>query len=219
MHNRRTFLEDALSSVAVLANGNQHKVRKLSDIVKANLGRAIFFTGVGKPGFVAMKQAATLQSLNLRSHYLHPMNGNHGDIGMIPAEEPSLLIILSKSGSSSELEVLCDNVKKLRPNCTTCLVSMSYFDNDLDAYRFIDSKSKQFDKVINFNIQSGELDGYGIVPTVSNAIFELALSAAIIDAMSETDNASDKALLSNLLTSHPSGTLHAKVTKLLDIMP
>ncbi|KAK8923650.1 putative arabinose 5-phosphate isomerase [Platanthera zijinensis] len=63
---------------------------------------AIFFSGVGKSGFVANKLSQTLASLGfIRSAYLPPIDALHGDIGAIfPAD---ILVLISKSGSSDEL--------------------------------------------------------------------------------------------------------------------
>jgi arabinose-5-phosphate isomerase len=60
---------------------------------------AIFFSGVGKSGAVAMKLAQTLASLGLaRSSFLCPINALHGDLGaLFPLD---ILILLSKSGAS-----------------------------------------------------------------------------------------------------------------------
>lgn len=63
---------------------------------------AVFFSGIGKSGFVAHKLSKTLASLGFcRSHYLSPGDALHGDIGaLFPSD---LLVLISKSGSSDEL--------------------------------------------------------------------------------------------------------------------
>ncbi|KAJ6850380.1 putative arabinose 5-phosphate isomerase [Iris pallida] len=64
---------------------------------------AVFFTGVGKSGFVAQKLSQTLASLGgpQRSSFLSPVDALHGDLGSLRPGD--LLILLSKSGSSAEL--------------------------------------------------------------------------------------------------------------------
>ncbi|KAL0903304.1 hypothetical protein M5K25_027673 [Dendrobium thyrsiflorum] len=63
---------------------------------------AVFFSGIGKSGFVAHKLSQTLASLGFtRSAYLPPVDALHGDIGaLFPSD---LLVLISKSGSSDEL--------------------------------------------------------------------------------------------------------------------
>eukprot|EP00268_Persea_americana_P016897 TRINITY_DN1803_c0_g2_i1.p1 TRINITY_DN1803_c0_g2~~TRINITY_DN1803_c0_g2_i1.p1 ORF type:complete len:345 (-),score=65.15 TRINITY_DN1803_c0_g2_i1:281-1315(-) len=61
----------------------------------------IFFSGVGKSGFVAQKISQTLVSLGIRSAFLSPVDALHGDIGILsPAD---LLVLFSKSGNTDEL--------------------------------------------------------------------------------------------------------------------
>lgn len=77
----------------------------------ANLrGRAIV-SGVGKSGIIARKLAATLTSTGTPAFFLHPVEGVHGDLGMVQRED--LIILISKSGESNELDELLRMVKRL----------------------------------------------------------------------------------------------------------
>ncbi|KAF8392181.1 hypothetical protein HHK36_022523 [Tetracentron sinense] len=66
-----------------------------------NAKGTIFFTGVGKSGFVAQKISQTLVSLGIRSRFLSPVDALHGDIGILSKSD--LLVFLSKSGNTEEL--------------------------------------------------------------------------------------------------------------------
>ncbi|GLT42307.1 hypothetical protein SLA2020_163130 [Shorea laevis] len=61
----------------------------------------IFFTGVGKSGFVANKISQTLVSLGIPSAFLSPLDALHGDIGALSSRD--ILVLFSKSGSTEEL--------------------------------------------------------------------------------------------------------------------
>ncbi|KAH9621236.1 hypothetical protein KSS87_015335 [Heliosperma pusillum] len=61
----------------------------------------IFFTGVGKSGFVAQKISQTLVSLGIKSGFLSPVDALHGDIGILTKND--VLVLFSKSGNSEEL--------------------------------------------------------------------------------------------------------------------
>ncbi|KAF7804629.1 putative arabinose 5-phosphate isomerase [Senna tora] len=61
----------------------------------------IFFSGVGKSGFVAHKISQTLVSLGIRSAFLSPVDALHGDIGILTHGD--LLVLFSKSGTTDEL--------------------------------------------------------------------------------------------------------------------
>ncbi|GMN48991.1 hypothetical protein TIFTF001_018156 [Ficus carica] len=61
----------------------------------------IFFSGVGKSGFVARKISQTLVSLAVHSSFLSPVDALHGDIGILTPRD--ILILFSKSGNTDEL--------------------------------------------------------------------------------------------------------------------
>uniref|UniRef100_A0A6M2EFP2 SIS domain-containing protein n=1 Tax=Populus davidiana TaxID=266767 RepID=A0A6M2EFP2_9ROSI len=61
----------------------------------------IFFSGVGKSGFVANKISQTLISLGIRAGFLSPLDALHGDIGALSASD--ILVLFSKSGNTEEL--------------------------------------------------------------------------------------------------------------------
>lgn len=70
----------------------------------------IILTGMGKPGFIARKIAATLASTGAPSLYLHPAEAVHGDFGMVTSKD--LVIALSQSGESEEIVRLLPLIKK-----------------------------------------------------------------------------------------------------------
>ncbi|KMZ67643.1 Arabinose 5-phosphate isomerase [Zostera marina] len=71
-------------------------------ILRHTQSGSIFFTGIGKSGFVANKISQTLVSLGFsRSSFLSPVDALHGDIGVLSFGD--LLVFISKSGSSEEL--------------------------------------------------------------------------------------------------------------------
>ncbi|MGH7544801.1 MAG: KpsF/GutQ family sugar-phosphate isomerase [Gemmatimonadota bacterium] len=78
-------------------------------ILAAMRGRAIV-SGVGKSGIIARKIAATLTSTGTPAFFLHPVEGMHGDVGMIQRDD--VWIALSKSGASDELQDLLGIVKR-----------------------------------------------------------------------------------------------------------
>jgi arabinose-5-phosphate isomerase len=73
-------------------------------------GRVVV-TGMGKPGFVAQKLSATLASTGTPSHYLHPAEAAHGDLGRVARED--LVVALSNSGETEELVRLLPALKRI----------------------------------------------------------------------------------------------------------
>jgi arabinose-5-phosphate isomerase len=73
-------------------------------------GRVIV-SGIGKSGIVGRKIAATLTSTGTPATFLHPVEGLHGDLGIVGTDDVALLI--SKSGETSELAGLLDYLIRL----------------------------------------------------------------------------------------------------------
>ena len=87
----------ALASVARRLDG---EFCRAVDVLFACQGSAIA-TGMGKAGLIAHKVAATLASTGTRSHYLHPAEAVHGDLGQIRRDDVAL--IFSQSGETEEI--------------------------------------------------------------------------------------------------------------------
>lgn len=61
----------------------------------------IIVTGMGKPGHIATKIAASLSSLGTPSFCLHPAEAMHGDLGMVTSQD--VVFAISYSGESDEI--------------------------------------------------------------------------------------------------------------------
>ncbi|MGH8140906.1 MAG: KpsF/GutQ family sugar-phosphate isomerase [Steroidobacteraceae bacterium] len=73
-------------------------------------GRTVV-TGMGKPGHIGRKLAATLSSTGTPAFFLHPGEAGHGDIGMLTRSD--VLLAISNSGESAEVLALLPYVKRL----------------------------------------------------------------------------------------------------------
>lgn len=72
---------------------------------------AVVVTGMGKAGLVGQKISATLASTGTRSHFLHPAEAMHGDLGRIAADD--LVLVLSQSGETEEIVRLLPSLADL----------------------------------------------------------------------------------------------------------
>ncbi|MBS1823261.1 MAG: KpsF/GutQ family sugar-phosphate isomerase [Acidobacteria bacterium] len=77
----------------------------------------VIVTGIGKSGIIARKLAATLRSTGTPSHYLHPADAVHGDLGMLSRGDT--VIALSASGETEELLRLLPLLKRLADRLVT----------------------------------------------------------------------------------------------------
>lgn len=209
-----SVLDDVMSSLTTIKNSptSLDNIKKLSALIRKSIiyeGK-IWLTGIGKPGYIAQKQAATLKSVMVDAQYLDAMLAGHGDLGPVPSDKSSLLIAMSKSGCSSELYTLFRVLKEIRPKCKIVMVCMS---NKVQLQKV--KSCKDIDFICHVNVDPGELDGYGIVPATSNALFETVMSMAISEAFND-DELGMVDMCKRLKKSHPSGTLQNKVTNLLN---
>jgi arabinose-5-phosphate isomerase len=82
---------------------------QLIDAILNTKGHVII-SGMGKPGHVGKKFAATLASTGTPSFFLHPAESSHGDMGMITQDDTVLL--LSDSGGTKELKDIIGHCKR-----------------------------------------------------------------------------------------------------------
>lgn len=75
------------------------------ELLAACRGR-VLVSGIGKSGIVGRKIAATLTSTGTPATFLHPVEGLHGDLGIVGTDDVAILI--SKSGGTAELSELVD---------------------------------------------------------------------------------------------------------------
>src|SRR5437764_13444362 len=56
---------------------------------------SVIVSGMGKAGLIGQKIAATLASTGTRSHFLHPGEAIHGDLGRVCADDVALILSFS----------------------------------------------------------------------------------------------------------------------------
>lgn len=71
----------------------------------------VVVTGIGKSGIIAQKVVATFNSTGTYSIFLHSSDSLHGDLGVLRKED--VVLIISKSGDTSEIGQLIPNFKLL----------------------------------------------------------------------------------------------------------
>ncbi|MBT3586937.1 MAG: KpsF/GutQ family sugar-phosphate isomerase [Halobacteriovoraceae bacterium] len=114
---KNVLLLEAESLTAAANRLSEDEVSKLVEIFNflARAKGSLFCCGVGKSGHIAKKIASTFASLGLRSHFIHPNEALHGDLGNMGKNDAFLMI--SKSGSTDEVLKLIPYLpveKKLR---------------------------------------------------------------------------------------------------------
>ena len=175
--------------------------KRFVDIVKliCDCKGKVVITGMGKPGHIGTKIAATMASLGTPSFFLHPAEAQHGDLGMLREED--IVIAISFSGESEEVTRLIPSLKLIGSK----LVGISGNENSTlirnSDYSFVFPPFK-------------EACAMNLAPTSSTTV-ALAFGDALAVCASKIYGFNEK----NFALFHPAGSLGKKlVTKVLDLM-
>ena len=159
---------------------------------------SVIVIGIGKAGWIAQKLSASLASTGTRSHFVHPSEAMHGDLGRIGADD--LVLALSNSGETAEMLQILPSLKSRG----TRLISMTATaDNSL---------ARHSDLVLDYG-QVREACPLGLAPTTSTTLMlglgdALAMVAATLRKMQPQDFA----------RHHPGGSLGRKLSNVEEIM-
>ena len=99
--------EAVLASAAALDGAFCRAVRLIE-----GCSGSVVVTGIGKAGLVARKISATLASTGTPSHFLHPAEALHGDLGALRGDD--VMLALSQSGETEEITRLLPHVAARR---------------------------------------------------------------------------------------------------------
>lgn len=206
--NPKAAIESALRTVRIettglsalaeaLENGLAAPFAKAVGLLSGISGRVIV-TGVGKSGHIGSKIAATLASTGTPANFVHPVEANHGDLGMITSNDA--VLALSWSGESEELKGI---VSYSRRFAIPLVALTSGSDSAL---------AREADIVLALP-RTAEACPHGLAPTTST-LQQLALGDALAVAMLEARGFTPD----NFRTFHPGGRLGASLTKLREFM-
>ncbi|MFB0507251.1 MAG: SIS domain-containing protein [Thermodesulfobacteriota bacterium] len=154
--------------------------------------------GVGKSGIIAKKIASTLASTGTPAFFLHPVEGMHGDLGMLAKED--IVMILSNSGETDEISRILPLLNRLGNR----LIALT---GNIDS-----NLAKAGDVVLDVCVRE-EACPFGLVPTASTTA-AMALGDALAIALLEKRGFTDE----DYAALHPGGYLGKRWLKVEDLM-
>ena len=163
-----------------------------------NCSGSVVVTGIGKAGLIGKKIAATLSSTGTRSHFLHPAEAIHGDLGCLHPDD--VLLALSNSGETEEICRLADVVQQLE----IPLVAITANDSS--------SLGRHANVVVRLG-QLREAGQHGLAPSTSTTAM-LALGDALALVLSRIKGFTPQ----QFAVFHPGGNLGRKLTTVRQIM-
>ena len=110
INDGRAIFDDEIKALELVRDNLGEKFEEIFNLIIGTKGKVVF-TAVGKPGHIACKIAATFSSLGISSFYMHPIEAQHGDLGMLQKQD--LVIAISFSGESSEVTKIIPSIKSL----------------------------------------------------------------------------------------------------------
>jgi len=180
-----------------LDNGLSGPFAEAVEMIARISGRVIV-TGVGKSGHIGTKIAATLASTGTPAFFVHPVEANHGDLGMIAGDDA--IIALSWSGESAELKGIVAYARRF---------SIPLIAVTSGAQSALARESS----VVLCLPKVQEACPHGLAPTTST-LLQLAMGDALAIALLEARGFTPD----HFRTFHPGGQLGANLTRVGDLM-
>ena len=106
----RTVLSTEASAITQVAATLAEEFCHAVEVLLNCPGRVVVM-GVGKAGIIGQKVSATLASTGTPSHWMHPTEARHGDLGRVVKED--VVLALSNSGESDEMLWVIPSLKRI----------------------------------------------------------------------------------------------------------
>jgi arabinose-5-phosphate isomerase len=178
---------EGIKSVSDIINGNFKKAVKMI----YNCSGSVIISGIGKAGIIGQKISATLASTGTPSHFLHPAEAVHGDLGRLRKDD--IVIVLSFGGETDEITRLINLVKQLDIK----LISITGEE---------DSTLSRYSDITLCMGNVSEACPLGVAPSVSTACM-LAIGDALAFTVMKARNFS----VEDYVRFHPGGSLGSKL--------
>ncbi len=186
----KEVLKIEAQSILSLVDKIDRNFSRAVDLIFQCKGRVIV-TGIGKSGLIGRKIVATLTSTGTQALFLHPVEGIHGDLGIVTRED--ILLAISNSGETRELIPIISSVRHIG-------APIIAFTGVLTS-----TLAKNSDIVIDVSVEK-EACPFGLAPT-SSSTASLAMGDALAIALIDKRKFREK----DFYKFHPGGSLGARL--------
>lgn len=139
----------------------------------ARRGGKLVTSGMGKAGQIAMNIATTFCSTGTPAVNLHPAEAQHGDLGILQANDVMLLI--SNSGKTREILELVDLARRLVPGIPIIVITGK-----------ADSPLARMADATLFTGGAPEVCPLGLTPTTSTTMMTVIGDVLVVNVMEAT---------------------------------
>ncbi len=182
----REVLKIEAESILQLIGKVDESFARAVEIICQSPGRVIV-TGIGKSGLIGKKIVATLTSTGTPAIFLHPVEGIHGDLGIVTKND--VVFAISNSGETAELNLIIGAIRGLG---TPIIALTGNLSSTLARFS---------DVTIDAGVER-EACPFGLAPTCSTTA-SLAMGDALAVALIERKNFQE----SDFFRFHPGGNL------------
>ena len=159
---------------------------------------SLIVCGIGKAGWIGQKISASFASTGTRSHFLHPGEAFHGDLGRVGPDD--VVLVLSNSGETEEVTRLLPTFDNLD---IPVIAITATADNSL---------AKSAASVLDYG-RVTEACSLGLAPSTSTTLM-LALGDALVLVTSQARRFS----ANDFARFHPGGSLGRKLASVDEVM-
>lgn len=180
-------LTDAIASI------DEYQYFALIDECKQTLksGHKIIASGLGKNVPICEKFVGTMNSFGLDASFLHTNTAVHGDLGIV--HKGDLVILLSKSGSTTETLVLAQHLKT---RCT-------------NTWGFTFSEDGKMNPIVSHSLilkLDNEGDLWNVAPNNSTTVFLIVLQGIAVELSRQMG-----VTIEDFKANHPGGAIGEKL--------
>jgi arabinose-5-phosphate isomerase len=186
----KEVLKIEAQSILRLIDKLDHNFSRAVNLIYKSKGRVII-TGIGKSGLIGHKIVATMTSTGTQAIFLHPVEGIHGDLGIVTKED--VLLAISNSGETRELMPVISSVRHIGAPVIAFTGKMS------------SSLAKISDIAIDVSVDK-EACPFGLAPT-SSSTAALAMGDALAIALIDKRKFREK----DFYKFHPGGSLGTRL--------
>lgn len=159
---------------------------------------SVVVTGMGKAGLIGRKISATLSSTGTPSHFLHPAEAFHGDLGTVRPDD--VVLALSYSGETEELSRILAPLRS----------------RSIPIISIVSSAASALGRASTFVLEIGsieEADSLRLAPSSSAAAM-----LAVGDALALATSRRRKFRAEDFAKFHPGGSLGRRLSRVDDLM-
>jgi arabinose-5-phosphate isomerase len=158
----------------------------------------VIVSGIGKAGIIGRKLSASLTSTGTSSHFLHPAEAVHGDLGCVGRLD--CVVMLSYSGETEEVVRLLPTLR----NTAECIIAITASSTS--------TLGRQADIILQLGYHQ-EACGMGLAPSTTTTGM-----LALCDALTITVSQERGFTRDQFAKNHPAGNLGRQLMNVCDAM-